>query len=125
MNILRQRLSWVVRGSLCCQFLVLTVTPASLCANAAHASDAMDCTCVPGADAQCPMHHPVKSTPGCECRSTTDGDVAALVSLLGPVAVVASSSSHTVALSPSAHMARSIPPFANWIAVPDGPPPRA
>jgi len=71
------------------------------------------------------MHHPAKKTPGCQCRSTTDPDAATVVSLLGPVAVLASAPSRlappAIAKSPIHHITK----FIGFDAPPDGPPPRA
>src|SRR6185369_8986503 len=87
MEALRRRLAWVACGWLCCQLSVLTAAPVSLL-SAPHAAEAPGCTCIHGANAQCPMHHPAQPKPDCQCRSTTDPGAATLVSLLGPAAVL-------------------------------------
>src|SRR5580765_7571277 len=90
MDRLRRRLSWIACGWLCCQLSVLTAAPLSLLSNTSQGADPITCTCVHGANASCPMHHPAQPKPNCQCRSTTDPGAATLISLLGPTAVLAS-----------------------------------
>jgi hypothetical protein len=125
MGRLRRHITWIVCGWLCCQLSVLTAAPLSLSANAEHAADSMSCTCVHTGNAQCPMHHPAKPKPACECRNTSDPDAATIISLLGPLAVLAAASQHTTSLSITKSPDHSIARFVNVAAPPDGPPPRA
>jgi hypothetical protein len=125
MGRLRQRLGWIVSGWLCCQLSLLTAAPLSLFASAPHAADSMTCTCVHGANAQCPMHHPARPKPDCQCRSTTDPDAAAIVSLLGPIAVLADAPAHATTPPITRLPDYSTTRFTSFIASPDGPPPRA
>ena len=125
MATLRRRLAWIVCGWMCCQLSLLTATPVSLFAHMPQAADAITCTCIHTGNAECPMHHPAKKKSGCECRSGTDPDAANLVSLLGPIAVLAASPRQ---LAPPAISKSSIRPntqFIDFVAPPDGPPPRA
>lgn len=127
-NVLRRRLSWIACAWLCCQLPLLTAAPLSLFAHAPEAADAVTCTCVhghDGPDAYCPMHHPTKSKSGCECRSTTDPDAATVVSLLGPVAVLAAAQSHIAPPASTNSPIYQITRFIGVVAAPDGPPPRA
>jgi len=121
---LRARISWIACAWLCCQLSVLAAAPFSLLQHSA-AADPIACTCVHTGNAQCPMHHPVPQKRGCECRNTTDPDAATVVSLLGPIAVLAGPASSltppAVAESPAHHVAK----FVGFIAILDGPPPRA
>jgi hypothetical protein len=122
---LRRRVAWIVSGWLCCQLSLLTAAPLSLLASAPHAADSMTCTCVHGANAQCPMHHPANPKPDCQCRNAADPDAAAIVTLLGPIAVMADAPSHTANLSITKLPNYTITRFTSFIASPDGPPPRA
>jgi len=120
-------MSLVVCGWLCCQ-LSLAAAPLSLLAHPSQAADSITCTCVhghDGPDAYCPMHHPGKSKSGCECRSTTDPDAATIVSLLGPVAVLASAPSRLAPPAITKSPIHQITRFISVVAPPDGPPPRA
>src|SRR5215467_12258838 len=121
----RQRAAWIVSGWLCCQLSLLTAAPLSLFANAPHAADAISCTCAHSAGGQCPMHHPANPKPDCQCRNTADPDAAAIVSLLGPIAVLADAPTHAAQLSVTKSPTHHVTRFASFIASPDGPPPRA
>ena len=69
------------------------------------------------------MHHS-KSKSTCECRGTTDTSSATLVSLLGPIAILADLpmvAPAEIAATPD-HL---ITLFTGVVASPDGPPPRA
>ena len=125
MNALRQRLAWIACGWLCCQLSLLAAAPFSLFANATHSQDSVACTCVHTGTAQCPMHHPQPQKRGCECRNTTDPDAANVVSLLGPIAVLACAPSRLAPPAITQLPVYSITRFASFIAAPDGPPPRA
>jgi hypothetical protein len=124
MGRLRRQLTWVAGGWLCCQLSLLTAAPLSLFATAPQAADSMSCTCVHGANAQCPMHHPARPKPGCQCRNTTDPDAAAIVSLLGPIAVLADAPAHATTLPITRLPNHSISRFSSFVFPPDGPPPR-
>ena len=125
MGRLRQRATWIVCGWLCCQLSLLTAVPLSLVAGLSHAADPISCTCVHGASGQCPMHHPANPAPSCRCRSTADPDAAAIVSLLGPIAVLADTPAHVTPLSIAQLPNHPITRFISVFAPPDGPPPRA
>jgi hypothetical protein len=125
MGWIRQRVAWTVCGWLCCQLSVLTAAPLSLFANAPHAADSISCTCVHGANAQCPMHHPASPKPDRQCRNTTDPAAATLVSLLGPAAVLPAPACCVAPPSITKSPNRQITQFISFLAVPDGPPPRA
>lgn len=99
--------------------------PLSLFTHAPQAADAVTCTCIHTGTAECPMHHPVKKKSGCECRSGTDPDAANIVSLLGPIAVLASAPAHLAPPPITQLPDYSITRFASVFAPPDGPPPRA
>jgi hypothetical protein len=122
---LRGRLAAIACTWLCCQFSLLAAAPVSLLADGPHSAQSMACTCVHTGNAQCPMHHPASQKRGCECRGATDPDAATVVSLLGPIAVLAGAPSRltppAIAESPAHHITR----FTGFIVVPDGPPPRA
>jgi len=127
MSRIRQRLAWVICGWLSCQLAALTLAPVSIFAASSH-SDSITCTCVhghDGPDAYCPMHHPTKSKSGCEYRNTTDPDTATIVSLLGPIAVLATAPFHAAPPPITRFPAYSITRFIGFVAPPDGPPPRA
>jgi hypothetical protein len=125
MGRLRRHIAWIVCGWLCCQLSVLTAPPLSLFASAPHAADSTSCTCVHGENARCPMHHPAKPKSDCQCRSTTDPDAAAIVSLLGPIAVLADAPAHGATTPITQLPDYLITGFTSFIASPDGPPPRA
>jgi hypothetical protein len=125
MQLFRRRLAWVVSGWLCCQLSVLTAAPLSLFANASHAADPMSCTCIHTGNALCPMHHPATPKSNCQCRNTTDPDAATIVSLLGPLAVLATAPQHAAPLSITRSPDHQITGFVSIAAPPDGPPPRA
>ena len=121
----RRHLSWFACAWLCCQLSLLTVAPVSLCARADQASQPA-CTCVHADNATCPMHHPAKSPSGCNCRSNApDSGSLAVVSLLGPVAVLPDATASRVEPQVTGSPNHQISRFTSWIAVPDGPPPRA
>jgi len=125
MRLFRRQLSWVVCGWLCCQLSMLAAAPLSLTSGAPHAADSMSCTCVHTGNAQCPMHHPPGSKSSCQCRNTTDPDAATIVSLLGPLAVLATAPQHAAPLSITRSPDYQITGFVSLAAPPDGPPPRA
>jgi hypothetical protein len=125
MSRIRQSAAWIVCGWLCCQLSVLTAAPLSLFASAPHTTDAISCTCVHGANGQCPMHHPANPKPDCQCRSTADPDAAAIVSLLGPIAILADARTFTTRLPITTSPAHQITTFISFTSAPDGPPPRA
>src|SRR5215467_12679627 len=125
MRVFRRRLSWVACGWVCCQLSVMLTVQLSLVASGAHAADAISCTCVHGANGQCPMHRPANSKPNCQCRNTSDPDAAAIVSLLGPIAVLADAPAHATTLSITQLPNFPITRFTSFFAPPDGPPPRA
>ena len=125
MGRLRRHIVWIACGWLCCQLSVLTAAPLSLFANAPHANDAMSCTCVHGTDAQCPMHHPAKPTSDHECRSATDPDATAIVTLLGPIAGLSDTAVPLTALPITQLPDYPITRFTSLVSSPDGPPPRA
>ena len=108
-----------------CQLSLLAGTPLSLFAHAPQAADAITCTCIHTGNAECPMHHPKSQKRGCECRSGTDPDASNIVSLLGPIAVLASAPSHIEPLSITRLPSYPITRFVSVVAPPDGPPPRA
>jgi hypothetical protein len=124
-SVLRRRLSWIAGGWLCCQLSLLTAAPLSLAAHPPEAADAVTCTCVHTGTAECPMHHPKQQKRGCECRNTTDPDAANLVTLLGPIAVLASAPSHLAPPPITRLPDYPITRFIAFVTPPDGPPPRA
>jgi hypothetical protein len=125
MRWVRQHLVLIAGAWLLCQASTLGLTPVSLCAEmTAHATD-QRCTCADGDGHECPMHHVPTSKSSCTCRSTNDATTVAVMSLLGPVAVLAHVTSLTApALSsyvqPNSH---SFP--LSGAVIPDSPPPRA
>jgi len=120
----RQRLAWVAGVWLCCQ-LSLLAAPLSALANAPEAADSITCTCIHGANAECPMHHPAHEKSDCACRNTTDPDAATIVSLLGPVAVLVAAPLSVARLPITQLPDCPITRFSSVSAPPDGPPPRA
>jgi hypothetical protein len=90
-----------------------------------HAADSVTCTCAHAGATECPMHHSKPKKDGCECRSTTDPDAGAVLSLLGPIAVLADSPACAPASSITQLPNYPITQFASVPAPPDGPPPRA
>jgi hypothetical protein len=125
MGRLRRQLAWIAAGWLCCQLSVLTAAPLSLFLTATQAADSLGCTCVHGANARCPMHHPARPKPDSQCRSTADPDAAAIVSLLGPIAVLADAPAGATPVSINQLPNYPITRFVSFVAPPDGPPPRA
>jgi hypothetical protein len=122
---LRRRLAWIVCGWLCCQLSILTAAPLSLLSGMPHAADSVTCTCAHAGATECPMHHSKPKKDGCECRSTTDPDAGAVLSLLGPIAVLASAPSADAPLAITKSPAHQITTFTSRIAPPTSPPPRA
>jgi hypothetical protein len=122
-TVFRRRLSWIACGWLCCQ-LSLTAAPLTLFSHASQAAGAVTCTCIHTGNAECPMHHPKPQKRGCECRNTADPDAANIVSLLGPIAVLASAPSHLAPPPITQLPDYSITRFIGFVAPPDGPPPR-
>ena len=110
---------------LSCQAITLTLVPATLLLAVADGSLA-ECTCTPGADALCPMHHhqPADSK-RCVMQGFTPTDGVMLHSLLGVVGFIPSPRwtlapmpmGSPISFAPSAELSRFAPP--------DPPPPRA
>ena len=125
MGRLRRHIAWVVSGWLCCQLTLLTAAPLSMFTNAPQAADPITCVCVHGENARCPMHHPAKPTPDCQCRNATNPDSAAIVTLLGPIAVLADAPAHETTLAITQLPNHPITSFVSLATPPDGPPPRA
>jgi len=113
---------------LCAHLAVVALTPVSLLASAPQAADAVICTCTHTGHAECPMHHPKPRDKGkhsCECRSATDPDAASIVTLLGPIAVLADAPA-SLAPPPITRLPNyPITRFQDSVTAPDGPPPRA
>jgi len=122
----RRRLLWLACLWLSAQVAALAAVPVSMCSMARQAAEAPGCTCIHTANATCPMHHPAKSPSGCNCRGTSpDPGSLTVVSLLGPIAVLPDAAS-TLAPPPATQSPiPQIAGFSNFVAVPDGPPPRA
>ena len=116
-------MAWIACAWLCCQ-LSLVAAPLSLVTHAPAAADAVTCTCTHTGHDECPMHHPGKRK-GCECRSTTDPDAAAIVSLLGPIAVLTNTPARVTPPAITQLPAYPINRFIGFVTSPDGPPPRA
>jgi len=110
---------------LVCQLSLLAAAPVSLSVHAPDAVDAVTCTCVHTGNALCPMHHPAKPKPGCECRNSTDPGAASLVTLLGPIAVLTGTPARLTPPSITQLPIYSANKFSDFIPVPTGPPPRA
>jgi hypothetical protein len=126
MRRVRRHVARIAGGWLLFQASVLSLTSVSLCAGMIAAAAAQSCTCAHGDGQECPMH-PSKPTSksSCSCRSTNDSTTAALVSLVGPVAVLARAASIVApsAISTFQVTARTSP--AATPVAPDPPPPRA
>ena len=120
---LRRHAVVIICGWLCCQ-LSLTAAPLSMFAIGPQAAS-ITCSCVHGENAQCPMHHPAKPKPDCQCRNATNPDAAAIVSLLGPIAVLADTPAHATTLAAAQISRVPTARFVSFLAPPDGPPPRA
>jgi len=120
----RRKLAWVAGMWLCGQ-LSLLAAPLSALANAPEAADSITCTCIHGANAECPMHHPAHKKSDGACRNTTDPDAAAIVSLLGPIAVLVTAPLSVAPLPITQLPNYPITRFSSVPAPPDGPPPRA
>jgi hypothetical protein len=125
MGRIRRHVAWMVSGWLCCQLSLLTAAPLSLFANAPHSVDAISCTCVHGENGQCPMHHPASPKPAHQCRSAANPDATAVLSLLGPIAVLADARTYTAQLPLTTSPAHHVTRFVSVTSAPDGPPPRA
>ena len=125
MATLRGRLSAIACAWLCCQLSILTAAPASLLSGMPHASDSVTCTCGHAGATECPMHHSKPKKEGCECRSTTDPDAAAMLSLLGPIAILAEPPCQAVPVHITKSPDRHITTSTSTIAPPTPPPPRA
>src|SRR5580765_4735923 len=123
MERLRRRLAWIACAWLCCHLSVLTAAPVSLL-SARPAAELPGCTCIHGANAQCPMHHPVQPPSNCQRRSTSDPGAATLVSLLGPTAVLSSAPQHPAPSSITRSPDHQLTRFDSVVTAPDGPPPR-
>jgi len=121
----RRGLSWVICGWLCCQLSILTAAPLSLLSGMPHAADSVTCTCAHAGATECPMHHSKPKKNGCECRSTTDPDAGAVLSLLGPIAVLADAPANVPAPSITQLPNHPITQFVSVIVPPASPPPRA
>lgn len=122
---LRARLSWIAGAWLCCQLSLLAATPLSLVSHPSEAADPITCTCVHTGNAQCPMHHPAKPVSNCQCRGTNDPGAAAIGSMLGPTAVLASATTRLAPPPITQLPSYSIARLTVLVAPPDGPPPRA
>jgi hypothetical protein len=122
---LRRRLAWIVCGWLCCQLSILTAAPLSLLSGMPHAADSVTCTCAHAGATECPMHHSKPKKDGCECRSTTDPDAGAVLSLLGPIAVLSDPPARAPNPSITQLPNHPITKFTSRLAPPSSPPPRA
>jgi len=122
---LRRRLTWIACGWLCCQLSILTAAPLTLLSDMPHAADAVACTCAHAGAAECPMHHSKPKKQGCECRSTTDPDAGAVLSMLGPIAVLAVAPSASLPTEIAKSPNHQITKFASRFTPPASPPPRA
>jgi hypothetical protein len=90
-----------------------------------HAADSVTCTCAHAGATECPMHHSKPKKDGCECRSTTDPDAGAVLSLLGPIAVLTDSPARVPTPPITQLPDYPITQFRSIPVPPDGPPPRA
>jgi hypothetical protein len=101
------------------------VATLSLASGMSHAADSVTCTCPHTGAAECPMHHSTPKKHGCECRSTTDPDAGAVLSMLGPIAVLADA----LPRAPEPAITRlpnyPITQFTDAVLSPTSPPPRA
>jgi hypothetical protein len=124
MQTVRPHLAWIVRAWLLCQAAVLTMTPVTLCAGLSTRVAGQECTCSHGDGQVCPMHHATTTKSSCSCRSAADG-LAAIVFLLGQVAVLPQSidALEPAATSDAATWSEPVP--LDRFLVPDPPPPRA
>src|ERR1700738_5700897 len=87
----------LVGSWLLCQIATLTIAPIELARSSASE---LACTCAHGADNVCPMHHrktPEGSTQ-CQLRNAADASGSALVTFLGPGALLPSAKRLTVTL---------------------------
>jgi len=125
MNVIRRQLIGFACAWVFAQLVVLMATPMSLAA-AAGGQDGCSCPHA-GGDAACPMHnHAAPQGAGCHCRSNTaDPGTAALGALLGPAGVLTAASAAPVPPDVAAQVGFSPSLPVSWMAVPDGPPPRA
>ena len=89
------------------------------------AADAITCTCSPTGNAECPMHHTKPVKRGCECRGTTDPGAAALLSMLGPTAVLADTPTVVAPADITTSPNHQITRFIDAVSPPTAPPPRA
>ena len=116
----------MVCGWLCCQLSLLTAAPLSLLADRVHtAADALTCTCAHTGNAECPMHHSKPAKRSCECRGTTDPGAAALLSMLGPIAVLADAIPNTPTPPITQLPNYPLTQFIDTLSPPTAPPPRA
>jgi hypothetical protein len=127
MRRLRQHVSGVIGAWLLCQASAMILAPVSLCMDASAAAVQQACTCDHGDGLECPMHHTktTKSKSSCSCRSTTDGPIATLASLVGPTAVLTSRTSVVATVTTSGVRMSPEAPLFDASINPDPPPPRA
>jgi len=124
---IRRHLAAVFGVWLLCHACALAAAPLSMCVSLPRNAPDAACACGHAGSTGCPMHHRehAKSNSDCACRSTSDGGMATLASLLGPVAVVSLEvqvEPRVVSTTACVAVSRSIVPAP---AVPEPPPPRA
>jgi hypothetical protein len=104
--------------------LVLTGTATVAFASATTHSD-LTCTCAHGDDhGLCPMHGTPRDAARCRLQGTQDNLANALISLIGPQVLPATSNSAIVDAGSPGPIVDAAPLPLDWIVPPDPPPPR-
>lgn len=125
MTRLRRALGPVAIAWLFCQAATMTVTPVAFWYGSAGA-DLLECTCLHGDHATCPMHHDL--APGsklCFMRSAGDNNIAVLSWLLNGVGLVPAPAQAVAPISQHIQALFDITTTSLRPAPPDPPPPRA
>jgi hypothetical protein len=104
--------------------LVATGTAIVAFASGSSLSDIV-CTCAHGGDhGSCPMHGTPKDSTRCRLQGTQDDLATALMSVLGPLMLPATSSVATVDAPSPGPILHASPSPSDWIVPPEPPPPR-
>jgi hypothetical protein len=126
MRRVRQHFAGIVGAWLLCQASAMVLVPVSLCTGESAGAVAQACTCSHPDGRECPMHHTkTTSRSFCSCRSTTDGPIATLASLIGPIAVLTSRTTVAASVATSGFWTNPEAVLFDASVNPDPPPPRA
>jgi hypothetical protein len=104
---------------------LLAMTGTAIAVFTADPDSSVVCTCAHGPDhGACPMHGTSKDSARCRLQSARNDLGAALLSLLGPVALPVAVQIATVDTSSPDPVAGAPALPSDWIVPPDSPPPR-